>query len=190
MAMFENISVAPFNLNFSNNENEQKKVEKFEASESFKNVAKGSELDLLYKGIEKGFAKVTSSTRISQKTPGVYLGIGFAAGFLCMFVIALIVAVSSNGTGGVKEAKEDIEILKATDDIPATVVPAATAPVEPAAIKEERYVVRAGDTLGRISFRFYGKYDAQRIQRIQTLNNLPNPEALQVGQVLVIPLSR
>lgn len=47
------------------------------------------------------------------------------------------------------------------------------------------YTVKKGDTLSGIAAKFYG--DANAWQKIAAANGLKNPNALQIGQVLVIP---
>lgn len=47
------------------------------------------------------------------------------------------------------------------------------------------YVVKAGDTLGRIARKFYG--EARHFHRIVTANRIVNPDRLRVGQKLAIP---
>ena len=56
-------------------------------------------------------------------------------------------------------------------------------------LAEEKYEIKSGDTLDRIALRFYGKYDTQKIEEIQRINNIKNPAALQIGQVIIIPLT-
>lgn len=56
-------------------------------------------------------------------------------------------------------------------------------PTPPAATILERYTVRAGDTLGAISAR----YDVA-IDELMRLNGLTNPNTLQIGQVLKVPV--
>ena len=50
---------------------------------------------------------------------------------------------------------------------------------------EHTYTVVRGDTLGKIATAQMGSSSAYR--KIQARNNLPNPDLIQVGQVLVIP---
>jgi len=50
---------------------------------------------------------------------------------------------------------------------------------------EHTYVVRQGDTLGKIAAVMLGSSGQYR--KIQARNNLPNPDLIQVGQSLVIP---
>lgn len=65
--------------------------------------------------------------------------------------------------------------------------PTATTTASPTAGSNEaqNYTVRSGDTLSRISNRYYG--DASYAKCIQTANNISDAGALQVGKSLVIP---
>ena len=54
---------------------------------------------------------------------------------------------------------------------------------------EEKYTVKAGDTLDDIAYRFYGKYDLNKIEEIMKLNNIKDATTIQIGQVLIIPLN-
>lgn len=56
-------------------------------------------------------------------------------------------------------------------------------PTPPAATILERYTVRAGDTLGAISARYGVSSD-----ELMRLNGLTNPNMLQIGQVLLVPV--
>ena len=57
-------------------------------------------------------------------------------------------------------------------------------------ISQEKYIVKKGDTLNGIAYRFYGKYSESKILEIQRINNIKNPAALSIGQELIIPVSR
>ena len=56
-----------------------------------------------------------------------------------------------------------------------------------AAAKTKKYVIQAGDTLGKIAQQFYG--DAGRWKEIAEANKdqIPNPDMIQVGQEIKIP---
>ena len=64
---------------------------------------------------------------------------------------------------------------------------AATKPITPVA--NEQYVVKAGDTLESIVIRFYGSFDMSRVNAIQDVNKMANPNALSIGQKLIIPMN-
>lgn len=138
-------------------------------------TSKTSELDVLYRSIEKGLKR-----QPVKKTPAVYLTLGFISGVAFMLIIMLIVGLSSMG---MRRASENIENV-------------TTIPVEEpktndyiGGLAEEKYEVKSGDTLDRIALRFYGKYDPNKIEEIQRINNIKNPASLQIGQVIIIPLT-
>ncbi len=49
----------------------------------------------------------------------------------------------------------------------------------------KKYVIKAGDTLSKISKEFYG--DANKYMDIAKANNISNPDKIQVGQEINIP---
>ena len=77
-----------------------------------------------------------------------------------------------------------------TNDTPVSIVPSSTneEATSNASSVEEKYTVKAGDTLDKIAYRFYGKYDMEKINRIMQLNNIKDETTIQIGQVLIIPL--
>ncbi|MFE3291633.1 LysM peptidoglycan-binding domain-containing protein [Rhodococcus sp. NPDC059234] len=76
-------------------------------------------------------------------------------------------------------------------DTPAAAPEPEPAPVEPAAAEAppapaaQTHTVESGDTLWDLAQRFYG--DGNQFQRIADANGIPNPDAINVGQVLTIP---
>jgi len=147
-------------------------------------AAKTQELDLLWDGVQKGIQKVHSATKNAhQKSPAVYLMIGFIAGVLFMSCITLIVSISAM-TPRV-ESKTDVK-----ENVAIIGEDASSASVSEPIITQEKYVIKKGDTLNGIAYRFYGKYDEAKILEIQKINEITNPAALKVGQELIIPVSR
>ena len=65
---------------------------------------------------------------------------------------------------------------------------AATKPVVSTPVNEQ-YVVKAGDTLESIVIRFYGSFDMNKVVAIQEANKMANPNALSIGQKLIIPMN-
>ena len=57
-------------------------------------------------------------------------------------------------------------------------------------ISQEKYVIKKGDTLNGIAYRFYGKYDESKILEIQRINNITNPAAIRIGQEILVPVSQ
>lgn len=147
--------------------------------------AKNHELDILWGGVQKGIQKVHNATKSStHKSPAVYLTIGFVAGVLFMSLITFIVSISSMTPKTVEKIEETnkaaIEVMKENE-----------AQQEQAQNTiQEKYIVKQGDTLNGIAYRFYGKYDEARLKEIQQINNITNPEAISIGQELLIPVSQ
>ena len=63
------------------------------------------------------------------------------------------------------------------------------APSEPV-VTNEKYIVKKGDTLNGIAYRFYGKYDEAKILEMQRINNITNPAAIRIGQEIIVPVSQ
>lgn len=55
-------------------------------------------------------------------------------------------------------------------------------------MKSENYTVKSGDTLESIIIRFYGSYQPDKVSQIAAANKMTNPNALQIGQKLIIPM--
>ncbi len=144
-------------------------------------ATKAKELDLLWGGAQKSIQKVRNAAKISShSSPIVYLSVGFVAGVLFMSLITLLVSVFSMSS-------RDTEI---NAKMPKVEVISETAAKETAAAAtEQKYIVKQGDTLNGIAYRFYGKYSEEKINEIQEVNNIKNPAALSIGQELIIPVS-
>ena len=65
---------------------------------------------------------------------------------------------------------------------------AATKPVS-TALSDEEYVVKEGDTLESVIIRFYGTFDMTKVNAIAEANKMANPNALSIGQKLIIPMN-
>ena len=69
------------------------------------------------------------------------------------------------------------------------IVPASSEAEENAVMpKVETYTVKSGDSMSSIVYRFYGKYDVAKVEKIKQVNNLTNAHKLSIGQKLVIPI--
>lgn len=73
----------------------------------------------------------------------------------------------------------------AAEPEPAFAAPVAEPEPAPAAPAAQTYTIESGDTLWAIAERFYG--DGNQYQRIADANGIPNPDAINAGQVLTIP---
>ena len=148
---------------------------------------KSKELDILWGSAQKGIQKMHNAAKsVQQKSPAAYLIIGFIAGALFMSLITFIVSLSSMNP----RVSENIatESTATNNNVAIIGEDENTAPVN--TYSEEKYVVKAGDTLNGIAYRFYGKYDEEKILEIQRINNITNPAAIRIGQELMIPVSQ
>ncbi len=145
------------------------------------------ELDVLWRNF-----KVAQTQSISEKSPGVYLGVGFFAGFLSMLVLSLCMSfVTPSNTNAIsKNISNAPKLIKRVKLKPSqlTIVPPDKKVVKSEPALNETYTVVSGDTLESIVVRFYGKYDPAKVQAIQEANNMTDPNKLQLGQQLNIPL--
>ena len=163
-------------------QNLKKQSAKTQLNQYYK-AQKAQEIDLLWNGVQKGIQKVHTATKgVSQKSPIVYLAIGFIAGVIFMSCITLIVSISAMTPKTVSNIEQNAQQV--------AVIGEETANSETTVTTRERYVVKSGDTLNGIAYRFYGKYNEAKIQEIQRINSIANPAALKVGQELIIPVER
>ena len=163
-------------------QNLKKQSAKTQLNQYYK-AQKAQEIDMLWNGVQKGIQKVHNATKgVSQKSPAVYLAIGFIAGVIFMSCITLIVSISAVTPKSAANVEENAKQV--------AVIGEETAKTEATVTTREKYVVKSGDTLNGIAYRFYGKYNEAKIQEIQRINEITNPAALKVGQELIIPVER
>ncbi len=185
MSLLENYGTYEIqsDTNYRSYSNTQEQQLQSSYDSSSNNQSNESELDVLWRSVNKN-----NDTRTSRpKSAGVYLIIGFILGCLFMGVVSFIASMSS-----VKPAAQ-VEEVVVKEPEPSTVsVIAADVPNSPQVVQiasEEKYEIQSGDTLDKIVVRFFGDYDLDKIQAIQKLNNISDPTAIQIGQVIRIPLS-
>ena len=150
-------------------------------------IHKQKELDVLWRNF-----KVAQTQSISEKSPGIYLGVGFFAGFLSMLILSLcmsFISPSNNNSisNNISKAPKLIKRVKLKPS-QLTIVPPDKKISKNEPALNETYTVVAGDTLESIVVRFYGKYDPAKVQAIQEANKMSDPNKLQLGQQLNIPL--
>lgn len=141
---------------------------------------KDRELDVLWQNFK-------ISTK-SEKTPGVYLIAGFIAGAVAMLLMTLLISFSARTTDKKIEYVAPAKVTKEQSKI--TFIPADKAADEilSSVVAPESYTVQSGDTLESIVIRFYGHFDLNKLEKIKVANNMSNPNALQIGQKLIIPM--
>lgn len=100
-------------------------------------------------------------------------------------VSAVLVACGSGGDGMLLPRETVPALLYITPaptlDVDATVTAYALA-IIPSPTPSGMYVIKAGDTLSGIAADF-----GSTVEEIMTLNNITNPETIQVGQSIIVP---
>lgn len=148
-------------------------------------ATKAQELDLLWGNVQKGIQKVHNvSKSTKQKSPITYLTIGFIAGVLFMCLITLIVSIVSmrpKTNSEINVTKSNVAVIGSDSLLDDSL---------DAIVSREKYVVKKGDTLNGIAYRFYGKYDEAKILEIQRINNISNPASIKIGQEILVPVSQ
>ncbi len=144
---------------------------------------KEKELDILWQNF-----KVNQK---SEKSPGVYLGIGFVAGVVSMLLLTTIIGFSARSIESKaltpKADKISSEKVK-VDLIPAS-VPTEDASKAAVSKTNETYTVQSGDTMGAILVRFYGSETRENRIKVMNANKITNPNKLSIGQKLIIPMN-
>ena len=124
----------------------------------------------------------------SERSPGIYLSVGFVVGAMAMFLMTSIInfGVKSDNTSDfdlwkkssiTTNKKTNINIAPTTD----------TTPVFNG--KTMSYIIQDGDTLETIALKYYGAASPANIMKIQNFNNIKNPNSIQIGQKIIEPLT-
>lgn len=150
-------------------------------------VDKQEELDVLWQNF-----KVASRV---EKSPIAFFTSGVLVGVISTLVLAILISVVvgysplddmslSNPFNNVKTPK--VETTKFT------FIPADSkqeVPTTPVLPQSKEYTVQAGDSLESIAIKFYGGFDEAKIKAIEEANKLANPNAIGIGQKLIIPMN-
>lgn len=136
---------------------------------------------------EKELDVLWQNFRVSQKedkSPGIYLATGFIAGAVAMLIMTTLLSFSVRGTDST-----DVNVPKTKEKARLTFIPADKGS-KSGDIKgsPQSYTVKSGDTIAEIVTRFYGSYDLSKVSKIVEANNMRNPNDLQIGQTLIIPI--
>lgn len=148
----------------------------------YRSQNKTHELDLLWQSFGL-------KPRRNEKAPQVYFVTGFVLGVIVTLAITTVVSLLFLST-----PKEDVVIPAKKQAVESTekfsFIPADSAASKPAAttVKNEVYTVKSGDTLESIVIRFYGSFDMRKVNAIQDANKMANPNALSIGQKIIIPM--
>ena len=152
----------------------------------YRTQSKNRELDALW----QSFGVKTPK---SEKAPQVYFVTGLILGVIITLLITTFISLLIN----VSTPKDDMAV---PDKKPVaessgrfTFIPAdstSSKKVSPVTVTNEEYVVKEGDTLESIVIRFYGSFDMNKVNAIQEANQMANPNALSIGQKLIIPMNQ
>ena len=151
----------------------------------YKSQNKTRELDVLWQSFGV-------KPQRNEKAPQVYFVTGFIVGVIITLAITTVVSLLINLT----TPKDDMAMsVKKSSAVETTgkisFIPADSAATKPAAsVANEEYTVKEGDTLESIVIRFYGSFDMNKVNAIQDANKMANPNALSIGQKLIIPMTR
>lgn len=154
------------------------KQKEYEATmQEYNKQNKDREIDILWQELK-------SQKSEQERSPGVYLSIGFVSGALAMFLMTSII-----NFGVQSENTADFNVWKksslSTKEAPINVAPAAIENV----LNNMTYTVRSGDTLETIAIKYYGVASQSNIQKIQKANNIKNPHSIKLGQKIVVPVA-
>lgn len=150
----------------------------------YKSQNKTRELDVLWQSFGV-------RPRKNEKAPQVYFVMGLILGVGITLIITTVVSLLIN----LSVPREEMIVpakkaaVESTEKI--SFIPADSAATKPAVTvaRNEQYTVKSGDTLESIVIRFYGKFDMRKVNAIQEANKMANPNALSVGQKLIIPMN-
>lgn len=158
--------------------------------------SKQAELDILWQNFK-------ISTR-EEKSPGIYILTGFIAGALSMFLMTAMLSVTtfSNTDSNIQNERKIIKKehgsffsddesssemrnkeLSETKDMEEVLIE------NPQTVINDKYTVKAGDSLEAISVKFYGKASPENTKKLQEANELASPHAIYAGQELLIPVN-
>ena len=128
----------------------------------------------------------------NEKAPQVY----FVTGLICGVIITLAITTVISLLINLSTPKDDLlapaprkhALVEA--DAKFSFIPADSATAKPVVSQpsNEEYTVKEGDTLESIVIRFYGSFDMSKVNAIQSANKMANPNALSIGQKLIIPM--
>lgn len=138
---------------------------------------------------EKELDVLWQNFRVSQKedkSPGIYLATGFIAGAIAMLIMTTLLSftVRNNDNQNIQVPRKTKTEKAKLSFIPSDKTNKATE----AKSSTESYTVHSGDTLESIIIRFYGTFDLSKVEKIRQANGMKNPNNLQIGQNLIIPL--
>ena len=157
-----------------------------QAEDFYKAQNKSRDLDILWQSFGVKPNK-------NEKAPQVYFVTGLILGVIITLAITTVISLLIS----ISTPKEDVIIQPSKKQaVSATTGKFSFIPADSAATKNaapvannEEYTVKEGDTLESIVIRFYGSFDMSKVNAIQDVNKMANPNALSIGQKLIIPMN-
>ena len=152
----------------------------------YKAQSKTRELDVLWQSFGVKPQK-------NEKAPQVYFVTGLILGVVITLaittVVSLLISLSTPKDDIIVPTKKSAQVVESNAKF--SFIPADSASSKPTAITpaNEEYTVKEGDTLESIVIRFYGSFDMNKVNAIQSANKMANPNALSIGQKLIIPMN-
>ena len=128
----------------------------------------------------------------NEKAPQVYFVTGLVLGVIITLAITTVLSLLINLSSPKDDVAAPVKKSAAVEtDAKFSFIPADSAASKPVAVqtKSQEYTVKAGDTLESIVIRFYGSFDMRKVNAIQEANKMANPNALSIGQKLIIPMN-
>ncbi len=163
--------------------NEYNRVQRTDAP-----VDKQEELDVLWQNFK--VASRPEKSTMAFFTTGVFVGV--ISTLVVAILISLVVGYSPLDDLNLN-LSNPIKITTAGESPKFTFIPADNKqePAAPQAAlpQSKEYTVQAGDSLESIAIRFYGGFDQAKIKAIEEANKLANPNAIGIGQKLIIPMN-
>ena len=150
-------------------------------------VDKQEELDVLWQNFK--VASRPEKSTMAFFTTGVFVGV--ISTLVVAILISLVVGYSPLDDLNLN-ISNPIKVTTAAENPKFTFIPADTKqePAAPQALPQSKeYTVQAGDSLESIAIRFYGGFDQAKIKAIEEANKLANPNAIGIGQKLIIPMN-
>ena len=125
----------------------------------------------------------------TEKAPQAYFVVGLIAGVIITLLITTFVSILINISTPKEDAIPQVKPV-AEENAKFRFIPADSSKKAAATITKEEYTVKEGDTLESIIIRFYGNFDMDKVNLIQEANKMANPNALSIGQKLIIPVNK
>lgn len=149
----------------------------------YRKQSKNKELDALWQsfGVKQ---------QRQEKAPQVYFVMGLIVGVIITLIITTFVSLLINFATPKDDSVVAPKKPASADSGKFRFIPADSTSKKPAApiSLNEEYTVKEGDTLESIVIRFYGSFDMEKVTAIQETNKMANPNALSIGQKLIIPI--